>query len=112
MNYEMFAKFVQADNGSSVQKRPLTLELERNFLPCNFVILCHYGFRDFKNYVWLSIKDKENNTNNKSGKVSLPLDVYSGERLGKTKKTSHQPASKLGIHSPWSKVMSGNGLST
>ena len=93
MNYEMFAKFVQADNGSSVQKRPLTLELERNFLPCNFVILCHYGFRGFKNYVWLSIKDKENNTNNKSGKVSLPLDVYSGEKRGEARQNKENVTS-------------------
>ena len=64
----MFAKFVQTDNASLVKKRSLTLELEINFLPCNFVILCHYGFRDFKNYVWLSIKDKEYNTNNNSGR--------------------------------------------
>ena len=81
----MFAKFVQTDNASLVQKRPLTLELEINFLPCNFVMLCHYGFRDFKNYVWLSIKDKEYNTNNKSGKVSLPLNVPSGKKRGEAR---------------------------
>ena len=28
MNYEMFAEFVQTDNASLAQKRPLTLELE------------------------------------------------------------------------------------
>ena len=64
------------------------------------------------------MKDKEYNTNSKSGKVSLPLNVPSGkkrgevERLGKTKKTSYQPASKLGIHSPSSNAMRGNRLST
>ena len=81
----MFAKFVQTDNASLVLKRPLTLELEINFLPCNFVMLCHYGFRDFKNYVWLSIKDKEYNTNNKSETVSLPLNVPSGKKRGEAR---------------------------
>ena len=81
----MFAKFVQTDNASLVQKRPLTLELEINFLHCSFVILCHYGYRDFKNYVWLSIKDKEYNTNNKSGTVSLPLNVPSGKKRGEAR---------------------------
>ena len=85
MNYEMFAKFVQTDNASLVQKRSLTLELEINFLHCSFVILCHYGYRDFKNYVWLSIKDKEYNTNNKSGTVSLPLNVPSGKKRGEAR---------------------------
>ena len=62
-------------------------------------------------YVWLSIKAKEKNANDKSGTVTFlsrltSLAARSAERLGKTKKTSDQLASKLGIHSPSSNAVS------